>query len=160
MKTRKKLILAKRKFSIIMAVAALIIIGIALSLNAFATFTTSTTVSSTGTVTTSANLAVYSNSACTIPLSSVTWGTLTAGATTNQTIYIKNTSSGLSLALNMTTNSWNPANANGPITITWNQEGTRLQPGISTAATLTLTVSSSIVDITSFTVQICITGTN
>jgi hypothetical protein len=103
MKTGKKLILAKRKFSITMAVVALIITGIALSLNTFATFTTSTTVSSTGTVSASANLGVYSNSACTTPLSSINWGTLTAGGTAIQIIYVKNTGSGLSLALNMTT---------------------------------------------------------
>ena len=145
---------------IIIAVVALVITGIALSLTTYAAITTSTTVSSTGGVTTSANLGVYSNSGCTIPLSSINWGNLTAGGTITQTIYVKNTSSGLPLTLSMTTSSWNPAGAKGPITITWNQQGTRLNPGQSTAATLTLTVSSSVADITSFNVQICITGKN
>ncbi len=45
------------------------------------------------------------------------------------------------------------------MTLTWNKEGTRLNPGQSVAATLTLTASSSIVDITNFNVQISITGT-
>ena len=152
--------MAKLKLSIIIAVVALVIIGFALSVTTFSAITTSTTLSSTGTVSTSANLGVYSNSACTTSLSSINWGTLTAGGTSTQTIYVKNTSSGLSLTLNMTTSSWNPTSANGPITITWNQQSTDLQPGASVAATLTLTVSSSIVDITSFSVQICITGTN
>jgi hypothetical protein len=75
-------------------------------------------------------------------------------------VYLKNTSSGLSLALNMTASNWTPASANGPITLTWNQEGTRLQPGQSVAATLTLAVSSTIVDVTNFNVQISIFGTN
>src|SRR5208337_3471920 len=101
-----------------------------------------------------------SDSGCTQPLSSINWGTLTAGGTSTQTIYIKNTSSGLSLSLSMTTTSWSPTSANGPITITWNQQGTDLQPGASVAAILTLTVSSSISDITSFSVQISISGTN
>ena len=48
----------------------------------------------------------------------------------------------------------------GSITITWNQQGTDLQPGASIAATLTLTVSSTVVDLTAFSVQINIGGTN
>jgi hypothetical protein len=111
-------------------------------------------------VSTSAGLAVYSNSACTTSLSSINWGTLTAGGTTTQTIYVKNTSSGLSLTLNMTTSSWSPASANGPIAIKWNQQSTVLQPGASVAAVLTLTVSSSISGVTSFSVNINIGGTN
>jgi hypothetical protein len=152
--------MAKRKISITTAIVALIIIGIVLTLNTFAAITTSTNVSSTGVVSTSANLGVYSNSGCTTSLSSISWGTLTPGGTTTQTIYVKNTSSGLSLTLSMTTTSWSPASANGPITITWNQQNTDLTPGQSVSATLTLTVSSSISDITSFSVQISITGTN
>ena len=154
------IITAKRKLSIITALLALVVIGLALSLTAFSVITTSTSLASAGTVSTSANLGVYSDSACTQPLSSITWGTLTPGGTSTQTIYVKNTSSSLSLTLDMTTNSWSPASANGPITITWNQQSTDLQPGQSTAATLTLTVSPSISDITSFSDQIDITGTN
>ncbi len=150
----------KRKISITTVVVALIIIGIALTLISFAAITTSTTMSSAGTVTTSAGIGVYSNPGCTTSLSSINWGTLTVGGTTTQTIYVKNTSSGLSLTLNMTTSSWNPASADGPITITWNQQSTDLQPGASVAAILTLTVSSTIVDITSFSVNINIGGTN
>ncbi len=105
-------------------------------------------------------MGVYSNSACTTPLTTINWGNLTAGATINQTIYIKNIGSGLSLALSMGTTSWTPASANGPITLTWNQEGTRLNPNQSVAATLTLTVSSGINDVTNFSVQINIAGTN
>ena len=60
----------------------------------------------------------------------------------------------------MTTLNWSPANANGPITLTWNQEGTKLQPGASVPAILTLSVSSSIIDITSFSIQINVIGTN
>jgi hypothetical protein len=92
-------------------------------------------------------------------MSSVNWGTLTAGQTSNQTIFIKNISSG-QLTLNMTTTDWSPESANGPITLTWNQEGTILLPGQSTAAILTLTVSASEVGITSFSFQIQITGAN
>ncbi len=76
------------------------------------------------------------------------------------TIYVKNTSLGLSLTLDMSASNWNPVNANGPVTVTWNQVGTRLQPGQSVAAILTLMVSSSITDVTNFSVQINIIGTS
>jgi len=115
---------------------------------------------SNGAVTTSANCGLYSDSACTTPLSSIDWGVLTAGGTVTQTIYVKNTGSGLPLILNMTTTNWSPASANGPITVTWDQEGKVLSPGQSIAATLTLAVSSSEIGLANFSVQISITGTN
>ena len=59
----------------------------------------------------------------------------------------------------MTTLAWNPTNANGPIIITWNQEGNVLTPNQSVTAVLTLTVSSMITGISNFSVQIDITGT-
>jgi len=105
-------------------------------------------------------LGVFSNSACTTPLTSINWGSLTVGGNKTQTIYIKNTSSGLALTLSMATSNLNPAGANGPITLTCNLGGTRLQPGQSVAATITLTLSSAVVDVTNFSVQINITGTN
>ncbi len=105
-------------------------------------------------------MGVYSDSACTNPINSIIWGTITAGGNITQTIYVKNTGTGISLALSMTTSNWTPSSANGPITLTWNKEGTRLQPGQSVAATLTLNVSPTIADITNFNVQISITGTN
>ena len=151
----------KTRFLLVAISVALVITAtIVLSLISIAAITTSTTLSSTGTVTTSAGLGVYSNSGCTTPLSSINWGTLTIGETANQTIYVKNTSTGLSLTLNMATSSWSPASASGYITITWNQQSTDLQPGASVTAVLTLTVSSSIVDVTNFNVNINIGGTN
>jgi len=138
---------------------ALVVIAMALSLTTYAAISTSQNLSTNGTVLTSANLSLYSNSACTTSMNSINWGTLTAGGNITHIIYIKNTGNGLSLTLNMTTSNWSQG-ANGPITLTWNQEGTRLQPGQSVAAVLTLAVSPTISDITNFNVQINIAGTN
>ncbi|MGA3061510.1 MAG: hypothetical protein ABSD92_14240 [Candidatus Bathyarchaeia archaeon] len=82
------------------------------------------------------------------------------GAVVNQTVYIKNTSTGLSLTISMTASNWTPTAANGPITVAWNKEDTDLQPGASIAANIILTVSPTIVNITNFNVQINISGTN
>jgi hypothetical protein len=142
------------------AVIALVIIGLASAVTTFAALSASQNVASSGVVAVSANIGVYSDSGCTIPLSSITWGNLTAGTNIQRTIYVKNTGSGCALTLSMTTSNWTPTTANGPITLTWNQETTRINPGQSVTAVITLAVSSSIVDITNFNVQISITGTN
>ncbi|MGA3060922.1 MAG: hypothetical protein ABSD92_11200 [Candidatus Bathyarchaeia archaeon] len=93
-------------------------------------------------------------------MSSINWGTLAAGGNSTQTVYLKNTGSGVPLTLNMTISNWSPIAANGPITITWNQQGTDLQPGAIVAANLTLSVSSSEVNLSAFGVQINLGGTN
>jgi len=150
----------KRKVTIIVALAALIMIGVSLTLLTFATLSISTTLTSTGSVSSTANLGLYSDSGCTTPLNSINWGTITAGGNVTETIYIKNISSGLALTLNIATSNWSPSNSNEYLTISWNQNGTRLQPCTSTSATLTLIVSPAEVGITTFNAQILITGTN
>ena len=107
----------------------------------------------------SASLRVYSDSACTRPLTTFDWGSLYPGGVTTRTIYIKNTETAASLSLNMTTSNWNPKEANGPIVVSWDQEGTTLSPGESTEARIMLAVSYDITNIVDFSVQIGIIGT-
>ncbi|MBT0159172.1 hypothetical protein G4O51_04225 [Candidatus Bathyarchaeota archaeon A05DMB-2] len=103
-------------------------------------------------------MGVYQNSDCTQSLTLIDWGTISPGGSVTKTIYVKNTGN-TAITLSMTKSGWNPTSANGPITITWNRESMNLNPGASTAATLTLNVSSSISGITSFSVNIIIAGT-
>ncbi|MCW4003170.1 MAG: hypothetical protein NWE95_04565 [Candidatus Bathyarchaeota archaeon] len=144
-------------------VLAIILISLALTLTAYSATNVSININSSGLITTtstpSSSLGVYSDSACTVPLTALDWGSLSPGGTVTKNVYLKNTQGTATLTLGMTTSNWNPTSANGPITVTWNKQGTTLAPGQSTAATLTLTVSSSISGITSFNVQIAITGT-
>ena len=161
---------SKRKLTkTTLALVALLIIPIAISFATFAALTNSPHVSPTDftspylssnvPLTSSANLGLYSDYACNNPMGHLDWGNLIAGGSVNQTIYIKNNSSGVPLTLSMTATNWKPASANGPITVTWDQEGTILSLGQLTVATVTLSVSPSAVHITNFSVQICITGT-
>jgi hypothetical protein len=133
---------------------------IALMLIAYAATNVSVSINSSGSIAASPNIGVYSNSACTVSLTTINWGSPSPGGTVTQTVYIKNTQGSSSLMLSMTTSNWNPTSANGPLTVTWNQQGTVLASGQSIAATLTLTVSSSITGITTFSVQISISGTS
>lgn len=143
----------------ITTVLALALIAVAATCTTYAALSVSKNVSSSGSVAVSANLGVYSDSACQNALTTIDWGTLTPGGNIIRTIYVKNTGMGTSLSLSMATSNWNPTSANGPVTITWNQGGTRLAPGQSIAAVITLVVSPTITDITSFSVQVTITGT-
>jgi archaellum component FlaG (FlaF/FlaG flagellin family) len=145
---------------IAIAIITLITVALALAATTYAALSTSQSLSSSGSVTVvaTASLGLYSDSACTTPLTSISWGSLTPGGNKTQTLYIKNTGT-VSLTLSMATSNWNPTTANGPITVTWNRAGTVLSSGQSTSAIITLVVSSGISDITNFNVQISITGT-
>jgi hypothetical protein len=103
------------------------------------------------------NVGVYSDSACTFNLTSISWGSVRPGESVDRAVYVKNTGNA-PITLSMTTSGWNPAVANGPISISWNKEGTALNAGQSTAATITLSTSSGISGITDFSVNIIVTG--
>jgi archaellum component FlaG (FlaF/FlaG flagellin family) len=139
--------------AIVLTVAAL-----ALGASTLAAINVSQNVSSSGTITTSPNIGVYSDSACTTNMTSINWGSIAAGGTATQTVYVKNTGTG-SMTLSLATSSWSPSGASTYITISWNKQGTQLSAGQSVAATLTLTVSSSVTGITSFSNTITISGT-
>jgi archaellum component FlaG (FlaF/FlaG flagellin family) len=139
------------------ATAALVSTALILTVFTTGLLSVNQSISSSGTVT-AVNVGVYSDSACIQNLTSIDWGTLSPGDSVTRTIYVKNTGNA-PIAITMTKINWNPSTANGPITITWNTENWSLGAGNSTAATLTLSISSSISGITDFSVDIVITGT-
>ena len=144
-----------RKLSprLILVIAAIVVL---LSLTTAGLLTVTQTISSSGTIT-ALNVGVYSDSACTQSLTSISWGQIAPGDSATKTIYIKNTGNA-PITLSMSTDNWSPSGANGPITITWDKSGASLNVGQSTSAVLTLAVSSSISGITSFSVNIEIIG--
>jgi hypothetical protein len=149
--------MAMRKISKGAITAIVVVVGLALTLTTAGLLGVSQTVPSSATITT-VNVGVYSDSACTQTLTSIDWGSISPGDSLTRTIYVKNTGT-VQITLSMTKTNWNPPSADGPITLTWNREGWTIDAGQSTAATLTLSVSSSISDITTFSVNIVITGT-
>jgi len=103
------------------------------------------------------NVGIYSDSGCSQKLTSIDWGDISPGGTVTKTIYVKNTGNS-QLMLKMTKTNWNPSEANGPISITWDRESTNINAGQSVQAVITLSVSSTISGITDFSVDIVITG--
>ena len=139
------------------AIIAIAMVGLILTVTTAGLLSVSQSVSSSGTVTT-VNVGVYSDSACTIPLTSINWGSISPGSSVTSTVYVKNTGNS-QITLSMTKNSWTPTSADGPISVTWNRESTTLGVGLYTAAVLTLSVSSGISGISTFSVNIVVTGT-
>jgi hypothetical protein len=147
----------EKKNVVMGSAAAVVAIVLFVTILASGALISSKTITSSGVVAT-ANIGVYSDSACTLSLTSLSWGTVSPGGSVVRTIYVKNLGT-TQVTIGMTGANWNPASANGPITLTWNREGTTLSANQVATATLTLSASSSISGITTFNVDVVITGT-
>jgi hypothetical protein len=139
------------------AIIALTITALALTLTTAAILSASQNIPLSGTIN-AVNLGVYSDSACTQTITTLTAATLNPGANTTQTIYIKNTGN-VPETLTMTTNNWTPTGANTSLTLTWNRQNTIIAAGTSIQATLTLTAATNTGTITNFSCDVTLTGT-
>ncbi len=144
-------IVAKATFALIIYVLALSTIGSVISF-----MQTNETISNVGSVK-AVGVGIYWDSACTNAVSSINWGMLSPGSSKNETIYIRNEGN-TTVTLTMTTSNWNPSNASDYIALNWNYNGQPIEVGVVIQATLTLSVSSSIDGITSFSFDITITA--
>jgi archaellum component FlaG (FlaF/FlaG flagellin family) len=144
----------------IFAIICLVLAGFALTMTTYSEINVSANINSSGSITTSSpNIRVYSDSACTTTMASVNWGSISAEGVATQTVYVKNTGAG-TITLSLTTSNWNPAGASTYIAISWSQQGAQLSTGQAVAATITLTVSPSITGISSFSDTMTISGTD
>lgn len=139
------------------AIVAVALVGLFLTLTTAGLLSVNQSVPTSGVVS-SVNVGVYSDSACTQLLTSISWGSVSPGSTVTRTCYVKNTGTA-SITLSMTTNSWSPPSAEGPIGLAWDRENTAISSGQVVLATFTLTVSSSISGVTNFSFNVVVTGT-
>ncbi|HMK94835.1 MAG TPA: hypothetical protein VK536_05470 [Candidatus Limnocylindrales bacterium] len=145
-------------------VIALTVAAIALAGLTLASITVNQNVSSSGTIVAGPNVGVYSNSACTNAITSISWGSIEVGNSASQTVYIEDTG-GAQMAPSITIGTISPSGAVGYITITITSPTSlpaEIQPGASNAlaVTFTVTVSSSTpTSVTSFSNTITISGT-
>jgi hypothetical protein len=139
------------------AIIALTITALALTLTTAAVLNTNQTLPLNGTINT-VNLAVYSDSACTQTVTALTAANLNPGGTTTQNLYVKNTGN-VPETLTMTTNNWTPTNASSSLTLTWNRQNTVLNADASIQATLTLTAAANTGTLTTFSCDVTLTGT-
>ena len=115
------------------------------------------TISNTGRMKT-IGVGVYLDSACTDVVSTIDWETVEPGSSKNVTVYIRNEGNSVStLSINAT--NWNPPSASNYMSLSWDYGGQQLSPNQVIQVTLTLTISSAIQDISSFTFDITISST-
>jgi hypothetical protein len=100
---------------------------------------------------------VYSDSACTQPISSVVWGSIEAGDSENRVVYVKNTGDD-SVVLSLGTDNWSPSEAEDDLHLSWDYGGSTLSTGAVLQVTLILDVDSSVNGIDDFSFDIVITG--
>jgi hypothetical protein len=140
------------------SLAVLTVVVLALTITVLFVVSFSQNITAYGAVTASPNIGVYSDSACTHKLTSINWGPIAAGKTTAQTVYVKNTGTA-TMTLSLSTSNWNPTGASKYLTISWNQQGTKLAAGKSVTATIKLAVSSTATGFKSYSNTIAFAGT-
>jgi len=98
---------------------------------------------------------VFWNSNCTHPVSFIDWGVVEPGSMNNVTVYVRNEGN-VAANISLATENWNPSNASDYLSLSWNYDGRQLNPQEVVPVTLTLTVSSSVQGIESFSFDIVI----
>jgi hypothetical protein len=146
-----------RKKLIVMFAVVYVAVGLMAAMVASGAVVVSQTVRTSGILAT-ANLGVYSDSACTQSLSSIDWGLVSPGGSVSKNVYVKNLGS-TQVTLILSTTNWSPTTANGPVTVSWNRQNLVLGAGQVTSATLVLSVLSTANGFTGFSVDATITGT-
>ncbi len=147
METKNKVVAALLLITLLSCVAA----------GVYAAAVYQATITGTGKIV-SLNIAVYSDSACTVKLSSIDWGSLSPGQTKTVTCYVKSMST-VNSTLSLSTGSWNPSSTSTYVTLSWDHAGYKIKPNEVLTVIFTLTVSQSITGISTFSFTITITAT-
>jgi hypothetical protein len=100
---------------------------------------------------------VFWDSNCTDPVSFIDWGMVEPGSMNNVTVYVRNAGN-VAAQISLATENWSPSNASDYLALSWNYDGRQLNPLEVVKVTLTLTVSSSVQGITSFSFDIIISA--
>jgi hypothetical protein len=93
---------------------------------------------------------VYSDAACTAPVTSVDFGTFAPGDTVNRTLYLRN-EGGLTGTYSLSTANWNPTIASQFLGLSWDYGGQSVSPGTVTKVVLHLHASTSLTSETGIT---------
>ncbi len=112
--------------------------------------------SSTG-VTASVNLGIYLDNSTTQEVTRIDWGIVYPDDQTHQIIYIQNLGN-INCQLLLNTTDWAPPEAQKLIIVTWDYNGTLIEPNTILQVTLSLNTSAQLVNIEQFDFKIIITS--
>jgi hypothetical protein len=100
---------------------------------------------------------VYSDPECTTIMSDVPWGEIESGESSNHLVYVKNNGD-TSVVLSLSTENWSSSTAQNNMFLTWDYDGSQIQPNVVKAVTLNLNVDSDCPELSSFGFDIIIIG--
>lgn len=123
---------------------------------AYGLISVSVRLSSVGTVK-ALGVGVYWDSGCSQIVSFIDWGLAEPGTVKNVTVYIKNEGNA-PITLSLQTANWNPPNAANYISLSWSYNGQKINQNQVLALTFSLSISSNIIEITSFSFDIIISA--
>ena len=101
---------------------------------------------------------IYWDSGCTNEASLIDWGIVEPGATKNVTFYIRNEGNS-DIMLSMNTTNWSPSDTSNYVALSWDYGSQSITPATVLKVTLTLSMSSNIQRITTFSFDVIVTGT-
>jgi len=102
---------------------------------------------------------VFEDSNCARECESIEWGTLTPGSVKEYDVYVRNKGE-VPIYLIMSTTNWSSLQASYYLTLRWTYTGQKIDLGDVLQITLTLSVSPRIKDVSSFSFNIVITGSD
>jgi len=102
---------------------------------------------------------VYWNSNCTTKVTSINWGNMTPGQEKTTPFYIRNEASSQMFLAGIDKN-WNPTTAQSYIHFTFDSDDQKIQAGQTKKVTCTLTVSVEITNISNYSFDILLLGTD
>ena len=99
----------------------------------------------------------YADPELTKEVSAINWGTISPGGYSQTLLYLKITSN-VPSNLTLSTARWSPPSVENYLTLTWDYDGTTLNPGQIIAVRLTLTIADAVTGITNFSFDMLITA--
>jgi hypothetical protein len=148
----EKALMIKEKDMIKPLAVMLIIAAFTFALVVFGLLQSSVRIVGRGTVK-AVGVGIYWDSNCTNTVSFIDWGMVEPGSMNNVTVYVRNEGN-VAANISLATENWNPINASDYLALSWIYDGRQLSPQEVIPATLTLTVSSSVQGIESFSFDI------
>jgi hypothetical protein len=101
---------------------------------------------------------IFTDVECTVPLHTIDWGVVDAGSSVHKIAYIRNNGTTAEV-LSLSTVNWLPNETQTYLMVEWNCTGFVLEADSVVAADIVLSVNPSVHDITNFSFDIIITGT-